>query len=104
MLHSETHDLSEIKVSQHDTHNTFLEDAADLNLVSQKDKFDLLGASNNMVLSMEPNVHKETGMEDISDSVVVRSDLVVDTAENEHSTGHDLQSRVNESEVQIDFC
>ncbi|XP_052188097.1 sister chromatid cohesion 1 protein 4 isoform X2 [Diospyros lotus] len=102
LLHSETHDLSEIKVSQHDTHNTFQEDAADLNLVSQKDKFDLLGASNNMVLSMEPNVHKGTGMEDISDSVVVRSDLVVDTAENAHSTGHDLQSRGNESEVQID--
>lgn len=89
LLHSQAYDLSEIRVSQNDGHNTILEAAEDQNLVSQEAVTNPLEASNDMQLSMEPNVNKEFGMQGVNESTtVVRHNVEAEPPEHQQDENH----------------
>ncbi|XP_057470420.1 sister chromatid cohesion 1 protein 4-like [Actinidia eriantha] len=102
LLHNQTYDLSGITVSKDDAHNPFLESAANLDFAFQKDETNSLEAANDTVLSMEPNINKETGMEWINESVVDRNDVEAEPPENQQAEDHVLQSQGYDNQMQME--
>ncbi|GFZ06038.1 sister chromatid cohesion 1 protein 4 [Actinidia rufa] len=102
LLHSQTYDLSGITVSEDDAHNPFLESAANLDFSLQKDETNSLEAANDMLLSVEPNVNKETGMEGINKSVVDRNDVEEEPPENQQTEDHVLQYQGYDNQIQME--
>ncbi|XP_057463446.1 sister chromatid cohesion 1 protein 4-like isoform X2 [Actinidia eriantha] len=102
LLHSQTYDLSGITVSEDDAHNPFLESAANLDFSLQKDETNSLEAANDMLLSVEPNVNKETGMEGINESVVDRNDVEEEPPETQQAEDHVLKYQGYGNQIQIE--
>ncbi|XP_028120717.1 sister chromatid cohesion 1 protein 4 isoform X2 [Camellia sinensis] len=102
LLNSQTYDLSEIRVTQNDVHDAFLETAADLILVSKKVENNPTEAANDMEFSMEPDVNQKTGKGGINESMVVRNNGEAESSENQLVEEHVLQSQGHDTQVQME--
>ncbi|XAR48362.1 hypothetical protein NMG60_11031172 [Bertholletia excelsa] len=95
LLHSQTYDLSKIRLSTIDVHNASEEAKEDLNVIMPS------GASNDVAEPLEPNDNKETGIRGTGESIVFTNSMEADLV-NQHDDGHVFQSHDCDVQEQLE--